>query len=554
MKSKVASWADLTGKRSSSMIRLPLHVAPEVVGVLDVEETLRLPQRESTLHTLQYAMRWLGWSSSYEAITHLLSQITRKPFYNFDDVDTSTLFDTRKIRLTHDPILACCNGMPREEERDDGNRRRPLFEPLINDLINRPGAPDYLQTTTTYTPKSAIRQRVYEDAWGVQFDFRAWFDQIRLTNRIQPLFGVTTPKGNAVLEVLAMGFRPSCEVANALTTSIAELPSCDPTATIVDNVLYTGTYSASETAARDFLMRCDTVKAVVKDRNPRIQQTYEFCGEAYCHKNKTRALTKKTTAKTAFILELLKRDALTTRQWMSIYGILQYAAGVLRIHLAKYHTAMRFLASLYVGNDWWTPQRLRRRVTPQPEVRAQLHEWASICRTNNPVPVWTPEKEVDLTIYVDASALGWGAVSITPEGEWRTAQQRWKPEHHIGRRLQESVDAEPLAIKLAVAAFVTARAHHHVRIYTDHESLVFAAKKTVGRTASYSHLLQFLDAFTTTTFELLHVNGSLNPADTLSRQFPPQLLQVTRIGQHFVTPFPIATRADNTIPGRGYQG
>jgi hypothetical protein len=183
-----------------------------------------------------------------------------------------------------------------------------------------------------------------------------------------------------------------------------------------------------------------------------------------------------------------------------------------------------------------------------------LDEWASICRTNNPVPVWTPEKEVDLTIYVDASAIGWGAVSITSEGEWRTTQQRWKPEHHLGRRLHASVDAEPLAIKLAVATFVTIRTHHHVRIYTDHESLVYAHAKTVGRTASYSHLLQFLDAFPNTTFDLLHVNGSLNPADTLSRQFPPQLLQVTRIGQRFVTPLPIATRADNTTTGRGYQG
>jgi hypothetical protein len=56
--------------------------------------------------------------------------------------------------------------------------------------------------TTKCTHKLTIRQRLYEDGWGVQFDFRAWFDQIRLAKRIQPIFGVTTTKEDAVLEFL----------------------------------------------------------------------------------------------------------------------------------------------------------------------------------------------------------------------------------------------------------------------------------------------------------------------------------------------------------------
>jgi hypothetical protein len=35
----------MQGKRSSSMMRLPLHIAPEVVGVLDFEGAMRLTQR-----------------------------------------------------------------------------------------------------------------------------------------------------------------------------------------------------------------------------------------------------------------------------------------------------------------------------------------------------------------------------------------------------------------------------------------------------------------------------------------------------------------------------
>jgi hypothetical protein len=326
-----------------------------------------------------------------------------------------------------------------------------------------------------------------------------------------------------------MGFRPACEVAEALTDSISdviptELITQAFKATCVDNVLFCSSKQLLPSLGQSFIDRSRAVGAIIKDPEITIIEEYDFCGEHYDHQKKTRRLTTKTRDKAVYVVSVLRnKTVMTSRQWLAIFGLLQYAGGTLAIHIAKYHHAMRFMASL-------ASRQLDAKVSAPPHVYETLLPWASIAATNDAVPVHTPDRTAQLTIYTDASASGWGAWAVNAEGSIRTLSARWTSKERAQWDLNSSVAAEPLAIRNAVACLVSARCHEHAAIYTDHLPLVFAAAKTVGKTLAYSEALAFLDTYAPhTTFSIAFVEGIINPADTLSRNFAP-LLQVTSIG------------------------
>jgi len=160
-----------------------------------------------------------------------------------------------------------------------------------------------------------------------------------------------------------------------------------------------------------------------------------------------------------------------------------------------------------------------------------MHAWASLGATNAPCPVHHGTRETDITVFTDASALGWGAISIDSTGAMMQLSKRWTLHEMIAWNLGSSVDAEPLAVTNAVAALVTTRMRKVV-IYTDHLPLVFVAAKTFGRAKAYSRMCTFFANYDV-EFEVRFIAGSMNPADVLSRVLPPPpILEVTSIGSH----------------------
>jgi hypothetical protein len=119
-----------------------------------------------------------------------------------------------------------------------------------------------LSATTKYTPKDDIRRFVYENSCAAQFDFAAYFDQFALARSIRKHFGITRRNGDDLqFCVLAMGFRSSCQVAQATTKTIMSVPENVASASCVDNVLFLGTRDAVFSASKEFIVRSALVGA-----------------------------------------------------------------------------------------------------------------------------------------------------------------------------------------------------------------------------------------------------------------------------------------------------
>src|SRR5205085_998370 len=109
---------------------------------------LRLPQPSATREELREATRWVNDSDVYKIIDEKLQDFTmRKHRTGIDDDDLQVIFDLRKIGRAHVAPIAFCNAFAVEEEKEDGTRRRPIFEPLINDILAEETPPRFSTTT-----------------------------------------------------------------------------------------------------------------------------------------------------------------------------------------------------------------------------------------------------------------------------------------------------------------------------------------------------------------------------------------------------------------------
>lgn len=524
------TWAALSGRRRKADLTLPLHIKPEAVATLNLKAVQDLDMSATTRKNLDHACRWLTWGVEYDLILEQLGGITRSHNSTIEGAPLQRLYEVRKVVDIEEKPLAYCNTFWREEEKPEGNRLRSIFEPLINDIIARDPR---LHSTTQYTARDEIRRNVYRTEGGIQYDFSSWFDQISIAEAIRIFFGV---KDHTALAVLAMGFRPSCEVAEAITEAISEVHHNDgmevQRATCVDNILYTGGRAKTTTAATAFEQRASLCGAVLKELRPPFKTTYDFLGERYDHGAKTRCLTERTRLKCEFVAELCARKrSFTVRQIAAIIGVLLYAGNVLRICVGTYHYAVRYYAGIVASEPGYDTI-----VSPSKEVLVALTKWATRAAKNTPVDVYR-DAELQLTIYVDASDIGWAAVSIGTTGAMAQIARNWTDAERAQWNVSSSVVAESVAIRNAVAVLVP-NTMLKVRVFTDHLPIVWAAKRGFGRAFAYSWLMHCLAQYQT-SFEILHVTGGMNPADELSR---------TRFGHQELTRFEGEKGAPSPMP------
>jgi hypothetical protein len=152
-----------------------------------------------------------------------------------------------------------------------------------------------------------------------------------------------------------------------------------------------------------------------------------------------------------------------------------------------------------------------------PNLWFEMNEWVKIVLKNESVPVVTKEGSPDLILIVDASAWGWGAVSIdTRTGSVEYASAPWP--HCDLQRYQSSVFAEPRGVWAAMNRFIVRGKHRAVHVLTDHQPIVFAAKSGRPKCQFYNDLLE--NARTVypsvyVTYE--HIEGTSMPSDGMSR-------------------------------------
>ena len=477
--------------------------------------------------TLQTIMQWVQHSPIYQRITeHPLATTGKQPRVTLSTRDLQRLEECGKLRRVEDeqntastPHKHFCNAFTTLETKEDGDRRRPIFEPHINQLLHDN------EVTVSYTPKSVIHRAVAQNAGARQLDMAAWFDQLPLAEAIQQWFTVCAHGISYVLTVIPMGYRPACVVAQGIVDCLIHPISRQlDTASCVDNVIFFGDETTTASAVQTFLTRCKMIGAQVKDDNPRYETSYDFLGEHYTHgPAPSKRLTEKTWRKILFLSTWLADNTKRpkTRQLMAVFGLLLYASQVLDLSVASHHFSMKFLSFI-------ATQDLQTRHTIPDDIQHDLSKWTQEAVANTPVPVYTHVSAPTLTIYVDASSTGWGALAI--EGaSVRSVARPWGP--HEEPLAGSSVFAEPAAVRRAVAFFVAPARHHSVQIWTDHQPLVFAWDKGHGHAFTYSHMIVYLQSYKT-QFTITHIPGHMNPADALSRinhSLPP-LLQVTKVG------------------------
>ena len=578
-----ASWHDL-GKCNPRTEDLPPHLKPEAIGTLDWNLLEKLEKTAQQEHERSEVMLWVTDSEYYQKIRHYMSDESKPPMRSIigkmkeaDAVLYAAAKKFQKAQQHCETARAMCNAFWRPEW--EKHRRRSLVEPIINDVIDainsedkRAGRLPSLPYGVKYTEKSVIRNSVLAHSHAALADMSSWFDQLSIAHSLQPLFTIATEEGTMYeLRVAAMGYKPACRIAHKTLDIIAphydasnqqEKRECKK-ALFVDNAAFYGSHQQAKANMSSFLERATMVGAVVNDDNNEPQTEYEFLGESYCHVKKTRSLTKKTCEKCSYIADVLRAYCLSQLQkkakrvmrcsrLLAIIGTLAYAAEILDISMSSMTSMLGLLSSASI--DAATRGTWDHNVIVTTTAAQQMLNIATTASENVPVHVTNGHKALaahhttDITIFVDASVWGWGAVILGCSGP-RFVSQPWTIEDQaeanaMGGHLGSSSVAEPMAARRILCDLSlkhlnqnnetqggTLYATTKITLHTDHHALVdLAGVRRISNSMSYNKFICLInDLSRVAQIDVVFVPGEKNPADPLSRGRPP-VLPVTHIG------------------------
>lgn len=557
---KAPSWEELGLAPTQSKKPLPLH-AKDVTATLkyDIIDQLKAPS--DVVKERKLAYEWLHQSAFYDEIErHLKDPSVRQDANNsLHPEDVKIMRSLGKFapllpQQSQTLPVAYCNVWDKKEWKCpiELSRRRVLEEPLINDIIYQflPRSSYSVQ----YTTRQKIRGMVARSRGGRQGDYAAWFDQHGLDEPIRRLFaipplsdeGLTNDEDAAeALKVLAMGFRPSCRIAQSTTrTIVGEVPPGVEDAEIVDNVLFTGSEDSTGEKWNDFEQRSKSCGAILNRPCGEFKSDYEFCGERYLHSpdaapQPSRLLGEKTHAKVRAVLMKVRQGTditLQALQFLAIMGLLFYAMEILAIKTFRFRKLMRRYVE--VCRECFT-LGYEHKIRLWGEEMQQLRMILQKLENNEPVPVLSNDRNIgddptDYVIYSDASAHGFGAISFSPNLPPQIVEHRWTVNERENHPVEYSSWSEPTGIQRNLRILFPTNQNlkgKFITLYTDHLPLIFAQKAMYPKSQTYAELFEFLDDFETTTGAkviLAFVPGKENPADVLSRK-PPPLLNVTSV-------------------------
>lgn len=460
---------------------------------------------------LDHALRWIDDPSVYD-------QFVLPPFRRykarFTKDELIELEQANKFRVCTPRcgVKAFC--VP--EWNKSPPRKRGIFWPDLNAAIPKSALmKDYIPR------KDEVRRKCAESRYSRQFDLQSFYDQLSLHPNISPLFSVD---GKSCLTSLPMGFRPSAEVAQCVTVAMTDfqLPKGVNCIVYIDNIRFGGPSKAAvNLAAEAFLARASSCGAILNEFDPEPATCEDFLGERYNLRKKRRCLTAKILDKLKIADELIGQP-LSFRQVSAVYGLLFFCSDVLNLDISRYFVALRFYRRTMASVPQWDD--------PAPTIDAaaelNLAAWIKEARANKTVPLWTDDNSFfpDLTIFSDASAIGWGAVAISNSGI-RHFSGRWtEADSNMG--VAHSTKAEPLAVQRAVFSAVSTNCRQ-VLIMSDHQGLIFAGNAGYGKSEAYNSMCATLKAaFPSTKFRFDFIAGVDNTvADQLSRNPESQTLQ-----------------------------
>ena len=399
------SWRDLKRFEEELTKDFYLHHPEDeaIIGCVKYGNLLALEMKEEHREALVKALNWTDNPQHFDQFTKNLPRFKK--------------YKTR-LRKEHLRILHKSKKLVRVSPRCSvrsffvvewaKRRLRPIFWPDLNELIGRE-----LLGDARIPLKAVVRRNGTRGEWSVQFDFKGWYDQLPLHKDISVLFGLDTER---CLSTLPMGFRPACEVAQAISLALADhdLPQGVNVDVYIDNVRFVGDKDAVVKAGNQFVDRCKQVGAVLDSYVSVPKQIDSFLGEEYDYVAKTRKLSSKTVEKIIHVrASMLKEEELSNRQVAAIFGLIFYSAEVLLLPLCLLFDIMKWfrLKMREVEGNW-------SRLIPMPNcIKLELDKWLELLERNPATPMYDDREEVafqaDVTLVVDACETGWGCVSTT---------------------------------------------------------------------------------------------------------------------------------------------
>jgi integrase len=418
-------------------------------------------------------------------------------------------------------------------------RWRPIFETLYNKSIAREKLPKL-----SYPPRRVRRSQLAKAKYLIQFDFRGWYDQIKLHDEVLPYHIVRSKvpiEVNGEFHTLfaltrePMGSAHSAHVAQTITWAILE-PILNMKKvlvhTMIDNVaIGSDDKTAFVKAVRLFVARCKKIGATINDMEgfPSTddgiielgeKRPFTFLGEVYEKGGRVRNSEQNVqNLRDAFTrIQSAANDpniAVTKRQVCSIISLWTWLANTIELKLCDHFDMIRLFsqtAKLNVG--WDDAIRVNGFVvnTIQKAIEPTLRNVPVSPKRDE-----VPSKHINdygACIIVDSSGSGWGAWCKIGD-EMFEIREGWLTPN------LRSAHAEPMGAREAVR-WVRERTKGNLAVVVDHSAMAYGQRRPHSGNGGFSTAF-YLNSFFEELYsipgnhQVFYVKGESNPADRASR-------------------------------------
>lgn len=368
----------------------------------------------------------------------------------------------------------------------------------------------------------------------ISLDFAAYFDAFEAAPTVQPLWSFSSGGTRMCLTRLPMGQRQSVDVAQLTTEVLIDFafPPGVSVQTCIDNVRFVGDRSGVLSAALEFVTRANRANIRINDIRQRdddlvpqleaiVLDVHTWLGIEYDLSRKCVRVGAKSIDKLAAVAAMLDSSpkALTIA---SLFGLIMFANSVLRGNVGAHFSSMRFLRdfSTDVQAD---PTKWKSSLTLPRGVAADLSDWISYLIRNEWRPI-ADDDDVAMTIMVDASAWGWGAIATCADtGAVQQASGAWSVEERRIFKTDDSVHSEPLGAHKALCRFAKFVSNaparpRTIRVLSDSTTAVAAINKGYSPSFIVNRVARMIrNDFSFFQIIAQHVAGVDNKADGLSR-------------------------------------
>jgi len=402
-------------------------------------------------------------------------------------------------------------------------RRRVIFWPRqLNDELRRhkrESGLDWLAPNIEDT-LAAIDDLSAPGMWATTADLAISFNQCALSDDVKPFFGFRVGKQCFAMQRMPMGEVVAPAIMHAITEALMEQAAAGLTVTpraYVDNVRFVGNKAEVAEAMRRFQALCARTGVTLNEEAGNTpHQTGEFLGIVFDYAHQRVSLSSRTQSKLHAFAQQLSSARLTTREFMTGYGLLEYSSRVTRVSASSAFDARKFASRRAMQLDAGSL-----RETDDVRLWADAHHsitaWLDTVLQSTPVPPSAPTTTTtEFVLATDASVTGWGAV-LGNASVILTAQGTWPKKHTC----EEINQLEAGAIANALTQFSDMIGPRTaLTLLTDNSATMFTLRK--GRAHEFplngavDRVLRALRG--NPNVRVAHIETERNPADSLSRE------------------------------------